>query len=76
MADEPLHQLASQVDCRWLLASPGSEDAQSHMRIHIAQGKIQDIVPQPQEDVACSKLVLPALSNEKWLDFSEQRDKS
>jgi cytosine/adenosine deaminase-related metal-dependent hydrolase len=63
MADEPLHQLASLVDCRWLLASPGSEDAQSHMRIHIARGKIQDIVPQQQEDVACSKLVLPALSN-------------
>ena len=63
MTGDPTHRSTLLLDCRWLLASPGSEGAQAHRRIQIAHGRIQDIVPQPQWDAACNKLVLPALSN-------------
>uniref|UniRef100_E6PKA3 Amidohydrolase-related domain-containing protein n=1 Tax=mine drainage metagenome TaxID=410659 RepID=E6PKA3_9ZZZZ len=54
---------ASHLDCRWLLASPGSQHALAHRRIQISDGLIQDIAPQEHVDTACRKLVLPALSN-------------
>lgn len=63
MAGEPTDSSTTQLNCRWLLASPGTLHAQAYTRIHIAQGRIQDIVPQPQGDASSRTLVLPALSN-------------
>lgn len=63
MAGDLTDPSTTQLDCRWLLASPGTLHAKAYTRMHIAQGRIQDIVPQPQGDASTRTLVLPALSN-------------
>lgn len=59
----PLHEAF--LDCAWLLAEPGTQPAQSDVRIAMADGRVQSIVPIADEANAGGPrlLALPALAN-------------
>jgi 5-methylthioadenosine/S-adenosylhomocysteine deaminase len=51
-----------QIDCRWLLAKPGQENARANQQISIESGKVSNLSIIDHADVD-KKLVLPLLSN-------------